>query len=236
MHDTFLLASEGFTPFVRASDRIGLAPPRAADRTGRHAQRRARPHAEALDSRLLMASGSVAMPNAIASSDLSARIAQVLQPYLDQDKFPGISVAVVTDGQVALAQGYGISNVATGAHVQATTRFDIGSVTKTFTAIGVLLLYQESQGTSHPLNLDAPISDYLHNIKIFHAALQVVPGHHERAARYDQRHPGSGKRPAVADPGRCDRERSAPLHSRDEVDVQRHQLRPARRAHRAVDR
>ena len=76
-------------------------------------------------------------------------------------------MAVVTDGQVALAQGYGTSNVATGSPVQADTRFDIGSVTKTFTALGVLLLYQESQGTSHPLDLNAPISQYLHNNKSF---------------------------------------------------------------------
>ena len=147
--------------------RTGSAPPRAADRLGRRARRRARPEAEALDSRLLMTSGSLAIPDATASSNLSARVAQALQPYFAQDKFPGISVAVVTDGQVALAQGYGISNVATGSHVQDDTRFDIGSLTKTFTAIGVLLLYQESQGTSHPLNLDAPIGHYLHNTKSF---------------------------------------------------------------------
>ena len=51
--------------------------------------------------------------------------------------------------------------------VGADTRFDIGSVTKTFTALGVLLLYQQSQGTSQPLNLDAPIGQYLHNTKSF---------------------------------------------------------------------
>ena len=105
--------------------------------------------------------------DATASTDLSDRVAQILQPYLAEGKFPGISVAVVTDGQVALAQGYGVSNAATGSPVQADTRFDIGSVTKTFTALGVLLLYQESQGTSHPLDLDAPISQYLHNTKSF---------------------------------------------------------------------
>ncbi len=91
--------------------RIGWAPPRAADRPGRRARRRARPVAEALDSRLLMASGSLGMADATASTDLSARVAQALQPYFAKDQFPGISVAVVTDGQVALAQGYGISNV-----------------------------------------------------------------------------------------------------------------------------
>ncbi len=147
--------------------RTGSASLRAADQPGRRARRRARPEVEALDSRLLMASGSLGLADATASTDLSARVAQVLQPYFAQDKFPGISVAIVTDGQIALAQGYGISNVATGSHVQADTRFDIGSVTKTFTALGVLLLYQESQGTSHPLNLDAPIGQYLHDTKSF---------------------------------------------------------------------
>ena len=57
--------------------------------------------------------------------------------------------------------------MATGSPVEADTRFDIGSVTKTFTAIGVLLLYQESQGTSHPLDLNAPISEYLNNTRSF---------------------------------------------------------------------
>jgi D-alanyl-D-alanine carboxypeptidase len=140
------------------------AAPRAGDR---RARRRARPEAEPLDPRLLMASGNAATVDASASPDVAYRVAQVLAPYLAEGQFPGISVAVVTDGQVALAQGYGKSNVATGSPVEADTRFDIGSITKTFTAIGVLLLYQESQGTSDPLNLNAPISDYLHNTKSF---------------------------------------------------------------------
>jgi D-alanyl-D-alanine carboxypeptidase len=147
--------------------RTGSDPPRAADRPGRRARRRVRPEAEALDSRLLMASGSPGTTDATASPDLSDRVAQVLKTYLDQDQFPGISVAIVKDGQVVLAQGYGDSNVASDSTVEANTRFDIGSVTKTFTALGVLLLYQESQGTSHPLDLDAPISQYLHDDKSF---------------------------------------------------------------------
>ena len=64
-------------------------------------------------------------------------------------------------------QGYGLGNVASGAAAAADTRFDIGSVTKTFTAVGILLLYQQSQGTSHPLDLNAPISQYLHNTPSF---------------------------------------------------------------------
>jgi D-alanyl-D-alanine carboxypeptidase len=110
-----------------------------------------------------MASGHSATSAATASADLDDRVAQALKPYFAEDDFPGISVAIVKHGQVVLAQGYGVSDVATGSPVQANTRFDIGSVTKTFTALGVLLLYQESQGTSRPLNLDAPIGQYLHD-------------------------------------------------------------------------
>jgi CubicO group peptidase (beta-lactamase class C family) len=114
-----------------------------------------------------MASGNPAAAVATASSDLSERVEQVLKPYFDRGDFPGISVAVVAGGRVALEQGYGLSDVATGAPVGAETRFDIGSLTKTFTALAILLLYQESQGTSHPLDLNAPIGDYLHDNRTF---------------------------------------------------------------------
>jgi CubicO group peptidase (beta-lactamase class C family) len=151
----------------RPSSGLQISPVRAADRTGRRARRRAQPEAEALDTRLLMASGDSGMAGVTASPDLSDRVAQVLKPYFDQHRIPGISVAIVTNGQVALAQGYGLSNVKNGAPVAADTRFDIGSVTKTFTALGVLLLYQESQGTSRPLDLNAPIGEYLHKTPSF---------------------------------------------------------------------
>jgi CubicO group peptidase (beta-lactamase class C family) len=114
-----------------------------------------------------MASGHHAAATGTTSADLADRVAQALKPYFAQEQIPGVSVAIVKHGHVALAQGYGVSNLATGSPVQADTRFDIGSATKTFTALGVLILYQESQGTARPLDLNAPISDYLHNTKSF---------------------------------------------------------------------
>ncbi len=138
--------------------RTGPVPPR----------RRARPAVESLDRRVRMAAGGHAgATTAMASPDLATRVARVVKPYLDRGQVPGISVAVVLDGKVVLTEGYGLSNAAAHTPVRADTRFDIGSVTKTFTALGVLMLYQESQGTSHPLDLDAPIGDYLHNTKLF---------------------------------------------------------------------
>ena len=114
-----------------------------------------------------MAANHHGMAQTAAESDVSELVASALKPFFERNDFPGISVAIVINGQVALAQGYGLSNVATRAPVAASTRFDIGSVTKTFTALGVLMLYQESQSTAHPLDLDAPIGDYLHNTASF---------------------------------------------------------------------
>ncbi len=89
--------------------------PRAADGQGRRARRQARPLAEVLDSRLLMATTNLAPAEPDASSGLAERVAQALQPYFADKQFPGISVALVQDGQVALEQGFGKSNVKTGA-------------------------------------------------------------------------------------------------------------------------
>ena len=153
----------------------GDSPPWSARRSapspcqagGRRPRREARPAVEALDPRRLMASGVAQAADVVATPALSDAVANVLQPYLAQDRFPGISVAVVSGGKVVLAQGFGTGNVKTGVPVDADTRFDIGSLTKTFTAIGVLRLYQDSQGTSRPLDLNAPIGDYLHNTRSF---------------------------------------------------------------------
>ena len=158
---------DGKIHFVRTSGAVESASPRPAGQKGRPPRRSVRLEVEPLDSRLLMASGDSGIAQAAGTADVSERVAAALEPYLDRNAFPGISVAIVTDGQVALAQGYGVGNVATKAPVAADTGFDIGSVTKTFTALGVLLLYQESQGTSQPLDLDAPIGQYLHNTSSF---------------------------------------------------------------------
>ncbi len=116
-----------------------------------------------------MASGSghSAADRAAASADLAARVGAAVKPYIDKQVFPGLTVSIVKHGHVVLGVGYGAADVAAGSPVEANTRFDIGSVTKTFTALGVLLIYQESQGTSHPLDLDAPIGQYLHDNRSF---------------------------------------------------------------------
>ena len=75
---------------------------------------------------------------------------------------PGIAVAVVKDGQVVLAKGYGVSSLATKAPVDANTLFGIASNTKAFTAAALGLLVDEGK-----LRWDDKVTDYIPEFKMY---------------------------------------------------------------------
>jgi len=68
----------------------------------------------------------------------------------------GVSVAVAKNGSILYSQGYGYANLATCTPVQTSTKFQIGSVTKQFTAAAVLQLQNLGK-----LNIDDSLSVYL---------------------------------------------------------------------------
>lgn len=69
---------------------------------------------------------------------------------------PGMAVAIVKDGQVVQARGYGVRDAVTNAPMTKDTRFPIASMTKAFTSFTVGLLADDGK-----LSLDRPVSTYL---------------------------------------------------------------------------
>lgn len=69
---------------------------------------------------------------------------------------PGLSLAVVRDGQIVLARSYGTADGTTGAPVTNETIFHWWSVTKMATAAAVLRLVEAGQ-----IGLDDPVASYL---------------------------------------------------------------------------
>jgi D-alanyl-D-alanine carboxypeptidase len=59
-------------------------------------------------------------------------------------KTPGIAVGIMQDGKAVLEEGYGMANLEHKVPVKPETVFRIASMTKQFTATGVLLLAQEN--------------------------------------------------------------------------------------------
>ena len=75
---------------------------------------------------------------------------------------PGIAVAVVKDGQVVLAKGYGVRSLATKEPVDANTLFGIASNTKAFTTAALGLLVEEGK-----LRWDDKVTDYIPEFKMY---------------------------------------------------------------------
>jgi CubicO group peptidase (beta-lactamase class C family) len=69
---------------------------------------------------------------------------------------PGSAVAVVTDKDVLLAEGYGFRDIRKKEPVTAKTIFPIASITKSFTAMGIALLVDEGK-----LSWDDPVTKHL---------------------------------------------------------------------------
>ena len=84
--------------------------------------------------------------------DLDAYVARVMRDF----EVPGIALAVVQDGRVLLARGYGVRTLGNAAPVDAATLFGIASNTKAFTATALGLLVEEGK-----LQWDAPVINYL---------------------------------------------------------------------------
>jgi CubicO group peptidase (beta-lactamase class C family) len=89
---------------------------------------------------------------AAAPSDLDAFVTKVLKTF----EVPGVSVAIVKDGKVVVAKGYGVRKLGEAAPVDARTLFGIASNTKVFTATALGLLVEEGK-----LEWDAPVVRYL---------------------------------------------------------------------------
>lgn len=68
------------------------------------------------------------------------------------------TAAIMVDGKIVFAEGFGLRDRAKNLPVETDTQFNIGSVSKIFTAASVLVLEQEGK-----LSLDKPVTDYIPN-------------------------------------------------------------------------
>ena len=113
---------------------------------------------------------------AAATQDLR----HLIESFRDENHIPGIAVAVSANGSPPLFAGVGLANIKSNEPVTADTLFEIGSMTKTFTAQAIMLLVERRL-----LGLNEPIGRYLqgvpkewHSISVLHL-LTHVSGLHD---------------------------------------------------------
>jgi len=87
--------------------------------------------------------------------EVDRAVNQIMQQY----KMPGAAVAVMRDGKIMRAQGYGLANVELNVPVRPETIFQSGSMGKQFTAFAVMLLVEDGK-----IGLEDKISKYLGDV------------------------------------------------------------------------
>ena len=87
--------------------------------------------------------------------DLSQLSGTIEQARIDWN-VPGLSVAIVKDGQVLLARGFGVRELGKPDAVDGDTVFAIASNTKAFTAAAIAMLEEEGK-----VRWDEPVQQHL---------------------------------------------------------------------------
>ncbi|HEY0300551.1 MAG TPA: serine hydrolase domain-containing protein [Rhizomicrobium sp.] len=89
-----------------------------------------------------------------------ADLDRALARFVADGKIPGAAVAIIENGRVVLAKGYGFADVAVKIPATADTPFRAGSISKSVTSIAVMTLVEQ-----HRLALDAPLATLLPEVR-----------------------------------------------------------------------
>lgn len=98
---------------------------------------------------------------------LDEALAERVRAAMARWHIPGVAVGVLADG-AHQAAGFGVSSLETGYAVRSDTLFQIGSITKLFTATLAMMLVEEGA-----LALDTPVVAYLPDLRLADADAQA---------------------------------------------------------------
>ena len=105
---------------------------------------------------ILLVSGFALGQTPALSPDLRGKIDDIARRVLASSGVPSVSIAIVQDGQIAYLQAYGDARLDPRIPARPEMRYSIGSISKQFTAAGVLLLAEQGK-----LSLDDPVSRFI---------------------------------------------------------------------------
>jgi CubicO group peptidase (beta-lactamase class C family) len=107
------------------------------------------------------APGEAGKSRPAAPDSLLHRVDELFAPWTHVDT-PGCAVAVNRDGKTIYEHGYGMADIEHGVPISSGTVFDVGSVSKQFTAFTIYLLAQEGR-----LSPDDDVRKYLPELNDF---------------------------------------------------------------------
>jgi len=104
---------------------------------------------------LVTATSIVSAQNAKLSSGKHAQIESAIAKFMSANSVPGVSAAVVENGEYEWSQGYGMADLENFVPAASHTLYRLASVSKPLTATAAMQLWERGK-----LNLDAPVQNY----------------------------------------------------------------------------
>jgi len=111
----------------------------------------------------LLAASAVSLAVAsepVSAADFGAADTLMLR-LMSTYHLPGAALALIKGDRIVLESGYGLRDLASHAPVTTATLFNIGSISKSFTALGIAQLVGQ-----HQVDLDAPVIRYLPELRL----------------------------------------------------------------------
>jgi CubicO group peptidase (beta-lactamase class C family) len=117
-------------------------------------------------------------PAAVSTREVDDILAKYNEPGM-----PGCAIGVVQNDVLVLSRGYGLADVENNVPINADTRFDIGSMSKQFLAMAVLMLASEGK-----IDLDADVHAYVSELPRYESkiSLRNLLHHTSGLKDYDQ--------------------------------------------------
>jgi CubicO group peptidase (beta-lactamase class C family) len=98
--------------------------------------------------------------------EMKARVAEMLNRHAAV----GLAVAVVRNGSLEFFDAHGVADIVSNIPITQDTVFRIASITKTFTAVAVMQLWEQGR-----IDLDAPAGNYLRAYRLIPARAALRP-------------------------------------------------------------
>ena len=94
----------------------------------------------------------------------------ILVEEMNKNKLPGLAVGIIQNGKLVASKYLGFSDLDKKEPVSADTIFRIGSISKTFTGVGIMQLWEQGK-----FDLDDPVNNYLKTYKVQHVDPAAPP-------------------------------------------------------------
>ena len=97
----------------------------------------------------------VSAQDAKLSPEKHAQVESAIAKFMSANSVPGVSAAIVENGQYEWSQGYGMADLENFVPATARTMYRLASLSKPLTATAAMQLWERGK-----LNLDAPVQNY----------------------------------------------------------------------------